>query len=100
MNTHTEKIPAFHYYDKGSMATISRGRAVASISGRTLGGFLGWLAWGLIHIMFLVGFRTKGVVMFEWIWNFLAHERGARIITGDPETKIKEIRGAKMYDRR
>lgn len=92
--------PSFSYYDKGSMATISRGRAVASIGGRTLGGLLAWLAWGLIHIMFLVGFRTKGMVMFEWIWNFLAYERGARIITGDPETTIKEIRGAKMYDRR
>ncbi len=92
--------PTFNYYDKGSMATISRGRAVASIKGRTLGGFLGWLAWGLIHLMFLVGFRTKAMVMFEWVWNYLAHERGARIITGDPRTKIKEIRGAKMYDRR
>jgi NADH dehydrogenase len=90
--------PAFGYYDKGSMATISRGKAVASIKGTTLGGFLGWLAWGLIHIMFLVGFRTKVVVIFEWFWNFLAYERGARLITGDPEIKIKRIRGARMYD--
>ena len=90
--------PAFSYRDKGSMATIGRGKAVASIKGRTLGGLLGWLGWGLIHIMFLVGFRTKVEVMVEWFWNYLAHERGSRLITGDPEVKIKEVRGVKMYD--
>ena len=90
--------PAFQYYDKGSMATISRAKAVASIKGKTIGGFLGWLAWGLVHIMFLVGFRTKIVVMLDWIWNFFAHERGARILTGDPKISVKKVIGARMYD--
>lgn len=90
--------PKFTYFDKGAMATIGRGKAVASIKGFTLGGFLGWLAWGLVHIMFLVGFQTKLVVMLDWIWNYMAFERGTRIITGDPSMQIKEIRGVEMYD--
>jgi NADH dehydrogenase len=90
--------PTFTYFDKGAMATIGRGKAVASIKGFTLDGFLGWLAWGLVHIMFLVGFQTKLVVMLDWIWNYMAFERGTRIITGDPSMKIKEIRGVEMYD--
>jgi len=90
--------PTFRYFDKGSMATIGRGKAVASIKGFTLGGLIGWLAWGVVHIMFLVGFQTKLVVMLDWIWNFMAFERGTRIITGDPSMHVKEIRGVEMYD--
>jgi NADH dehydrogenase len=90
--------PAFHYFDKGSMATIGRGKAVASIKGKTIGGFFGWLAWGLVHIIFLVGFRTKLVVMLDWIWNYFSHERGARILTGDPKMSVKKVIGASMYD--
>ena len=52
--------------------------------------------WGLIHIMFLVSFRTKLTVMLDWFLNYRISERGSRITTGDPEIKIKEIRGAKM----
>jgi NADH dehydrogenase len=91
--------PEFQYRDKGSMATIGRGKALASVNERTFGGFLGWLMWGLVHIMFLVGFRSKMVVMMDWVWNFLIHERGARTITGDPEMKVKEVRGVKRFDR-
>ncbi|MCK4724504.1 MAG: FAD-dependent oxidoreductase, partial [Anaerolineales bacterium] len=90
--------PTFKYFDKGSMATIGRGKGVASIKGFTLGGLMGWLAWGVVHIMFLVGFQTKLVVMLDWIWNFMAFERGTRIITGDPSMHVKEIRGVEMYD--
>jgi NADH dehydrogenase len=90
--------PVFQYKDKGSMATIGRGKALASINGRTFSGFFGWLMWGLVHIMFLVGFRSKMVVMMDWIWNYLAHERGARTITGDPQIKVKEVRGIKRFD--
>lgn len=88
-----EDRPSFHYKDKGSMAAIGRGKALASIGQLTLGGFIGWLMWGLIHVLFLVGFRTKVVVMFDWIWNFIGHERGSRLITGDPEMKLKVARG-------
>ena len=89
----------FHYHDKGSMATIGRGKALASINDRTFSGFLGWLMWGLVHIMFLVGFRSKMVIMMDWAWNYLLNERGARTITGDPELHVKEVRGINMADR-
>jgi NADH dehydrogenase len=88
----------FRYKDKGSMATIGRGKALASINERTFSGLIGWLMWGVVHIMFLVGFRSKMVVMMDWVWNYLANERGARTITGDPELKVKEVRGIKMGD--
>jgi NADH dehydrogenase len=93
-----EERPVFSYYDKGSMATISRGKALASVNGRTFSGFLGWLAWGLVHLMFLVGFRTKFSVLLGWTWNYLASERSSRLIAGDPELHIKEVRGARMFD--
>ncbi len=86
----------FRYNDKGSMATIGRGRALASINDRTYSGFLGWLMWGMVHIMSLVGFRSKMVVMMDWVWNYLVNERGARTITGDPQLKVKEVRGINM----
>jgi len=52
----------------------------------------------VLHILFLVGFRSKMVTMTDWAWNYLANERGARTITGDPELQIKEIRGINMAD--
>jgi NADH dehydrogenase len=90
--------PSFAYHDKGSMATIGRGKALASVSGRTFHGFFGWLAWGLVHLMFLVGFRTKVFVMFEWGWGYFAGERGSRLISGDQRLHVKEIVGARMTD--
>jgi NADH dehydrogenase len=94
----TPERPSFAYHDKGSMATIGRGQALASVSGRTFHGFLGWLAWGLVHLMFLVGFRTKVFVMFEWGWGYFAGERGSRLISGDQRMHVKEITGARMID--
>jgi NADH dehydrogenase len=88
----------FRYNDKGSMATIGRGKALAAINKRTFSGLIGWLMWGVVHVMFLVGFRSKMVVMMDWVWNYLANERGARAITGDPELKVKEVRGINMGD--
>jgi NADH dehydrogenase len=90
--------PAFTYKDKGSMATIGRAKAVVSINNRILGGFIGWLAWGLVHLLFLVNFRAKFSVLLGWMWNFLSGERSSRLISGDPELKIKEIRGVNMFE--
>jgi NADH dehydrogenase len=89
--------PAFHYKDKGSMATIGRGKAVTSIGSRTLGGFLGWLAWGAVHTFFLVNFRSRFSVIFEWFWNYIFGERRSRLIQGVPEMHVKELRGARMF---
>ena len=72
----------FHYHDKGSLATIGRAAAVAQIAGFELSGYLAWLAWLFIHILFLIGFRNRMVVMINWAWAYLTYERGARLITG------------------
>ena len=72
----------FHYRDKGSLATIGRAAAVAQIFGVELSGYLAWLAWLFVHILFLIGFRNRIVVMLNWAWAYLTYERGARLITG------------------
>jgi NADH dehydrogenase len=90
--------PGFSYYDKGSMATIGRGRGLASIKGHTLSGFLGWLAWGFVHALVLPGFRNKVSVMRAWVRNFLLAERGSRLILGDPDLHVKRVRDVRMYD--
>jgi NADH:ubiquinone reductase (H+-translocating) len=74
---------AFHYFDKGSMATIGRNRAIAQIGKVHLGGFLAWMAWLVVHIFFLIGFRNRLLVLTEWAWTYFAVQRGARLITGD-----------------
>ena len=71
----------FHYFDKGSLATIGRSSAVADFGWFRLTGFPAWAAWCLIHIFFLIGFRNRIVVMFEWMWAYLTRQRGARLIT-------------------
>ena len=74
--------PAFRYRDKGQLAVIGRGRAVAEIGRIRTGGFIAWLLWIFIHIFFLIGFRNRIVVMFEWAWSYFTFQRGARLITG------------------
>ena len=73
---------AFCYNDKGSLATIGKAKAVADIGDKFFGGTLAWLLWSLIHVMFLIGFRNRIVVMLSWAWNYVVHARGARLITG------------------
>lgn len=73
----------FHYFDKGSLATIGRAAAVAQIRKIHISGYFAWLAWLFIHIMFLIGFRNRIIVIIQWAWSYLTYERGARLITGD-----------------
>lgn len=73
---------AFRFFDKGNMAVIGRAAAVAEIAGLHLSGLLAWLTWCFVHIFFLVGFRNRFVVMFEWAWDYTTGKRGARLITG------------------
>ncbi len=80
----------FRYRDKGNLATIGRARAVADLGGRTFRGFPAWLLWSLVHILFLVGFRNKIMVMINWIWQWLVQGRGARLITGSPKIRIRK----------
>jgi NADH dehydrogenase len=70
----------FRYVDKGSLATIGRKAAVADFGRLRLSGLPAWLAWMGIHIFFLIGFRNRFVVMFEWAWAYLSYQRSARII--------------------
>jgi NADH dehydrogenase len=72
----------FHYWDKGSLATIGRAAAVGEIGKLHISGFIAWLAWLFVHIYFLIGFRNRLLVMIQWAWSYLTYERGARLITG------------------
>ncbi|HEY9777402.1 MAG TPA: NAD(P)/FAD-dependent oxidoreductase [Planktothrix sp.] len=73
----------FVYSHRGTLATIGRKSAVAEFSKLKLYGFTAWLAWLFIHVMFLIGFRNKAIVMFNWAWSYFTFQRGARLITGN-----------------
>jgi len=73
----------FHYFDKGSLATIGRAAAVADFGKIHVSGFLAWLSWLFVHIFFLIGFRNRLIVLIQWAWSYFTYERGARLITGD-----------------
>lgn len=73
----------FKYYDKGSMATVGRGRAVAVTGRLQLAGFTAWMAWLLIHILYLARFENRALVVFQWFWNYVTRNRTARLITHD-----------------
>lgn len=75
----------FVYWDKGTMATIGRRKAIAQLAGLKFKGFIAWMMWLFLHVFFLIGFRNKFAVLFEWFWAYLTRERSARLITGDPD---------------
>jgi len=72
----------FHYWDKGSLATIGRAAAVAEFGKIHISGFVAWLSWLFVHIFFLIGFRNRLLVFIQWAWSYVTYERGARLITG------------------
>jgi NADH dehydrogenase len=73
----------FHYFDKGQMATIGRRAAVLDAFGVRLGGFLAWVGWLFIHLLYLVGFRNRLVVLTNWAYNYFTYDRGVRLITSE-----------------
>jgi len=75
-----KRLP-FRYHDKGMLATIGRGAAVAHIGSIRASGYLAWLLWLFVHIFFLIGFRNRLVVMIQWAWSYITFDRGARLIT-------------------
>jgi NADH dehydrogenase len=75
----------FHYHDKGSLAVIGRAAGVADLGRLKFGGMLAWLAWLFIHLMYLVQFRNRLIVFIRWGFQYVSFDRGARLITGDPE---------------
>lgn len=72
----------FHYFDKGSMATIGRAAAVAQFRRLKIGGFIAWLLWLAVHIFFLITFRNRIAVLLSWAYSYFSYKRGARLITG------------------
>jgi NADH dehydrogenase len=83
---------AFHYLDKGSLATIGRAAAVAEIAGVRLSGLVAWIVWVFVHILYLIGFRNRLIVMIQWAWAYLWYNRGIRLITGTPRMDLQRAR--------
>ena len=83
----------FRYVDKGNLATIGKAAAVADFGFVRLSGFVAWLLWIVVHIAFLIGFRNRAIVLFEWAWAYFTSQRGARLITGDVRRLPSPARG-------
>jgi NADH dehydrogenase len=75
------KLRPFHYFDKGNLATIGRSFAVMDAFGIRLSGWPAWIAWIFVHIMYLVGFRNRLIVLTDWAFNYFTYDRGVRLIT-------------------
>jgi NADH:ubiquinone reductase (H+-translocating) len=71
----------FVYFDKGTLATVGRSYAIADIRGLHVKGLLGWMVWMAVHIFYLIGFRSRLLVMLQWAWQYMTYQRGARLIT-------------------
>jgi NADH dehydrogenase len=82
-----KKRPTFHYLDKGQMATIGKSRAVLQVGRLKMHGLFAWLAWLFVHVFYLVGFKNRIAVMFNWTWSYLFSKRGSRLIT-DKEWRL------------
>ena len=83
------KPQPFHYWDKGSMATIGRNRAVADLNFVHFSGLLAWLTWLFVHILYLVGFRNRLAVLFQWAWAYVTFNKGARLITRNFQAELR-----------
>ena len=84
-------LEPFRYVDKGSMATIGRAAAIAKIGRIELSGLLAWAAWLFVHVLYLVGFRNRAAVLFNWAWAYVRMQRGARLIYGDAENLFPPV---------
>ena len=79
-----EPTRPFEYFDKGMLATIGRSSAVAAIGRLRFAGFFAWVLWLFVHILYLIGFRNRIAVLFEWTWAYLTFQRSARVILDRP----------------
>lgn len=75
------KLSAFHYVDKGNLATIGRSSAIADVRNIHLSGFTAWLTWLVVHIFYIIGFGNRLLVLIQWAWAYVTFQRGARLIT-------------------
>jgi NADH dehydrogenase len=83
-NIRGKDIARFHYVDRGSLAVIGRARAVALLWGRRVWGYPAWLLWLFVHLLYLVNFENRLIVLIQWAWNDFTRNRRARIITNLP----------------
>jgi NADH dehydrogenase len=88
---HRQPMKKFHYFDKGNMATIGRKDAVVDAFGVKMHGQLAWLTWLVVHLYFLVGFRTRALVILSWAYNYFTFSLGARFLGGKRQRGQKEI---------
>src|SRR5262249_22928620 len=79
-------VKPFHYRNKGNLATIGRNAAVADLGWICFSGYFACLAWLLVHILYLVQFQNRMLVLFQWAWNYITRNRAALLITGDPRS--------------
>jgi NADH:ubiquinone reductase (H+-translocating) len=86
--TKRRPMKPFQYFDKGNMATIGRRSAVLDSFGIRLTGYPAWAGWLVVHLMFLVGFRNRVLVLFNWAYNYFTYDRGVRLITGDKPPEL------------
>jgi NADH dehydrogenase len=91
----------FHYFNKGDLAVIGRGKAVASIFGLHLSGFPAWLVWVFVHLLYIVEFQSRLLVLLQWGFLYLTFNRGALLITGKAaeesvsgETSVQTVAGS------
>src|ERR1700678_2856334 len=77
-----KKMPAFHYFDKGNLATIGRGAAVADLNWLQISGWPAWLIWVFIHLLYIVEFQNRLLILLQWAWLYITFDRSARLITG------------------
>ncbi len=78
----------FHYHNKGNLATIGRSFAILEMGKLRLTGFIAWVMWLTIHIFYLIGFRNRFLVFFQWMWAYFTFQRGTRLITFDGESRL------------
>jgi len=76
-----ETVAPFRYFNKGNLATVGRNKAVAEFGRLHISGFLAWFTWVFVHLMYLVEFENRLLVLVEWIYNYITRNRGARLIT-------------------
>jgi len=79
-----DKLQPFKYFDKGAMATIGRNKAVADFKGLRMKGFIAWLAWMFVHLIYLVGFKNRVLVLITWISSYFSYDKSNRLIIGKP----------------
>ncbi|HSX12877.1 MAG TPA: NAD(P)/FAD-dependent oxidoreductase [Chlamydiales bacterium] len=89
-NIPKDQRKAFHYVDKGTMATIGKTKAVGMIQSFQFSGFIAWLAWCFVHIFFLIGFRHRITVLMQWLFSYFSPQRGARLINRSLDEELAE----------